>query len=315
MSAMTIFWIVLGSVLGFLLIFGYASYHAMFLRAGNPRAPHPGKRKRTVAKQLFADNYAHAIEYLEQWGYETVSILNFQGKHLIGYYFKAKHPTDTIALCFHGFRNTAFNEFLYHTRMYLEHFGFDVLIVDNKAHGASDGTRIGFSWNDRRDCIQWCHWIADNMGPDKKVLLQGISMGAATVLSAAGEPYCPSNVRWIVSDCSFSTLKEELLHVMHKSVWLPTFPFYYILSLYCRIFNGFWVKVVDVRRQVSNIKVPVLFIHGGADKFVPTRMAFSLYEACNSPKDIIIVDGAQHGQSYLLGSVKYIAGIEELVEK
>lgn len=306
--------IVCSCVFGACLVLSYVLYRYAFIRGKEPVPPVPGTGK-TEARRFFSEHYAERMSYLERWGYETVTVTNFQGKRLVGYLFRAKRPTERVALCIHGYRNAAFNEYLYHAPMYLEHLGMDLLLVDDQAHGASEGKRIGFSWNDRRDCLQWVDWITGHMGPDKEVLLQGISMGAATVLNAAGESSLSENVRWVVADCAFSSLKVEILQVMKQRFHLPAFPLYYMASGFCRLLNGFFCGTADVAKQTAKIKVPVLFIHGGEDRFVPTEMVHTLYEACNTPKDLLIVPSARHGESFLLEPETYESMIRKLLEK
>lgn len=311
---MNAFLTVCASILILCLIVSYILYRYAFIRGREPVAPIPGTGK-TEARKFFSDHYAEKIRFLEEWGYETVSIVNFQGKRLVGYLFHAKQPTDRIALGVHGYRNAAFNEYLFHAPMYLERLGMDLLLVDNEAHGASEGRRIGFSWNDRRDCVQWCRWILERFGPEENILLQGISMGAATVLNAAGESDLPKNVRWVVADCSFSSLKREILHVMKQRFHLPAFPLYHIASGFCRLLNGFFCGTANVVRQTSRIGRPILFVHGDADRFVPTEMVYELYDACKTSKELLIVPGARHGESFLLEPGKYETAVRCLLDK
>lgn len=311
---MYIFLIVCACIVGLCLVIGYILYRFAFVRRKGPFPPAAGTGK-TPARRYFNDHYAEQMQYLTDWGYETVSMINYQGKKLVGYLFRAKAPTDTIALCIHGYRNAALNEYLFHAPMYLEHLGMDLLLVDNQAHGASEGKRIGFSWNDRLDCIQWVRWITTNLGSDKKVLLQGISMGAATVLNAAGEADVPEAVKWVVADCSFSSLKNEILHVMHRQFHLPAFPFYYIASGFCRILNGFFCGTANVEKQTSHIKIPVLLIHGASDDYVPTEMVYLLRDACSAPKELLIVPDAKHAESFLLEPKEYEEAIRRLLNQ
>ena len=311
---MDIFYIVCACILGMCVLVSYILYRYAFIRSAEPVPPIAGTGD-TEARRFFSDHYGERLRFLEDWGYETVSIVNFQGKRLVGYLFRAKRPTDKIALCVHGYRNAAFNEYLFHAPMYLEHFGMDLLLVDDAAHGASEGRRIGFSWNDRKDCLQWCRWIVERFGPEEKILLQGISMGAATVLNAAGEEGLPPNVRWVVADCSFSSLKREILHVMKQRFHLPAFPLYYMASGFCRLLNGFFCGTANVVRRTARIQVPVLFIHGDADRFVPTEMVHELYDACTAPKALLIVSGARHGESFLLEPDAYETAVRGLLEK
>ena len=183
--------------------------------------------------------------------------------------------------------------------------GFHVLLPNNRAHGDSEGTYIGFGWLDRLDCIQWIKEIKDYFHKNLQIVLHGISMGSATVLMASGEKL-PDDVKCIISDCGFTSVLDELAHNLKQShippaIILPT------ATLLSKKRIGYSFKEASTIEQVKKSKTPTLFIHGDQDDFVPTYMVYDLYNACAADKDLLIVEGAKHAQSYLVN--------QELCEK
>lgn len=294
---------------------GYFSYRIIIVRrAEKDTEPKPGPSP-TQARKRFCLDYEAQRKWLSDWGYKEVVIEGEDGHLLKGYFFKAKKPTKRTVLAVHGYRNNGLREYAYLAQMYLEDFGMNVLIVDDCAHGDSEGKRIGFSWRDRLDCIRWAKWLVEKMGPRCEILLQGISMGGATVLNAGGEKSLPRQVKWIVSDCAFDSMKNAILHVLRKTFHLPAFPFYYIASAFNRLFNGFWFEEADVYSQTAKIKVPVLFIHGEDDDFIPVEMGKRLYAACRSKKLLLLVPGAGHADSYLADKEGYKEAVAQLLKE
>ena len=188
-------------------------------------------------------------------------------------------------------------EYAYYIKFYHD-LGFHILLPDNRAHGESEGQYIGFGWLDRLDCIQWIHQVKDYFHKDLQIVLHGISMGSATVLMASGEEL-PSDVKCIISDCGFTSVLDEFKHELHQrhipaSLVLPT------ATLLSKKRVGYSFKEASTIEQVKKSKTPTLFIHGDRDNFVPTYMVYDLYNACSADKDLLIVEGAGHAQSYLV---------------
>lgn len=197
--------------------------------------------------------------------------------------------------------------------MYLEKLEMNLLLVDDYAHHNSEGKYIGFGWKDRLDCIQWSNWLIEQ-DKDVEILLQGVSMGAATVLNSGGDNNLPKSVKGIVADCSFSSTKTEIQHVMIDSKILPIFPFYYVTSLFSKLFAGYFFGDGDVVASTSRITVPVLFIHGEIDKFVPTSMVYELHDACQSKKFLLTVPNAAHAESFLTDQLTYLNAVKQLID-
>lgn len=309
-------WIVLG-VLAFVIVVVIASGYMMYRFAVVRRAPDPPLDPEKAPNELrryYAQHLPRQMDWLQNWGWQDVEITGRKGARLHGYYFKAKQPTNRTVLAVHGYRcEGGRREYLYFAPMYLEQLGMNLLLVDDYAHAQSEGKRIGFGWNDRLDCLNWIDWIVQNQGADSEILLQGVSMGAATVLMAAGEDALPGNVRGVVADCSYSSVREELLHVSRLQFKVPAFPLYHIASLFCKVLAGYFFGEGDTLGQTRRIRVPVLFIHGEQDKFVPVEMVYRLHEACAAPKLLWTVPNAAHAECFLADSAGYQAQVEQLL--
>ena len=242
-----------------------------------------------------------------------VETRSFDGLRLSGLYFPAEGKPRARLLLFHGYRDPALYDFscvlsFYHS------LGCELLLVDQRSHGKSEGKFITFGILERYDCKTWTEFMNANSGADVPTFLDGISMGATTVLLAAGEKL-PENVRGVIADCGFSSAWEELAHVLKRSYHLPVFPFLHILRAACRIAAGFDIKGGDVRCAMERCTLPILFLHGEADDFVPCWMSRACHAACRSDKRLLTIPGAAHGMSYLTAKETCEAALTEFLEK
>ncbi len=280
------------------------------------KAPNP----RTVDD--YSEHMAPFIELLKtekEWIFsqklEDVEIKTFDGLTLKGYLIPAAAPSKKTVLAIHGYKSCGIHEYTAYIRHYHE-MGFNVLLPDNRAHGRSEGKIIGFAWKDRRDCITWINSIIERFGKDSEILLHGISMGSATVMNASGEPDLPQQVKGIVSDCGYSSAWEEFTNVLHTSFHLHTFPTLYFANFINMLVCGYSFKQNNSAEQVKKAKVPFMFIHGGADDFVPTAMVYKVYEACASEqKELHVYEGAAHVESFYLNQEEYLKNLKAFIEK
>lgn len=291
---------------------GYLLYRFIVVRRA-PVPPPTDPQKVSEARRYFVEHYPEQLQWLENWGYETITLQSADGTPLVGYYFRAAQSTNRTALAVHGYRCNAFQEYLYFAPMYLEDLGMNLLLVDDYAHGNSGGKHIGFGWKDRLDCILWANWLAQRHGPECQVLLQGISMGAATVLMAAGDDTLPACVQWVVADCGYSSMQEEVCYIMKSLYHAPAFPLYHIGSAWCKLLAGYSFEDPNTEAYTRRCKIPVLFVHGTEDDFVPFSMVKKLYDACSAPKYRLIVPGAAHTESFLLQREAYVQHVQNLL--
>lgn len=201
-----------------------------------------------------------------------------------------------LVICFHGYTGEGLSNHLGISKYFLEE-GYSILLPDARAHGQSEGKYIGFGCLDRKDALGWIQWGIQECGPDVEILLYGTSMGGATVLMASGMEL-PKNVKGIVSDCGFTSPKEVFTHVLNEMYHLPAFPAIPGADWLNRKLAGYGMDECNAKRELKKAKVPILFIHGSADTFVPCSMCHELYEACPTAKRKLIVEGAAHAESY-----------------
>lgn len=247
--------------------------------------------------------------------HEEVEIQSEDGVLLHGYFFRAPQPTTDTVLAVHGYRSHSFYEYPHFAAMYLEQLQFNVLIVDDRAHGKSGGTYVGLGWLDRRDVVCWVKWLVHKMGGGCRILLQGCSMGAATVLMAGAQPDLPAQVRAIVADCGFAAVRDTAKRLFHKHLHLPMFPLYHMVSLWSRLCAGYWIGQSNAGMLCKAIRVPTLIVHGTADKLIAPANAQVIYDALTAPKTLLYVEGAGHGQSILYDRQAYSEAVQMLWKK
>ena len=249
-------------------------------------------------------------EWMMQQPHEDVWITSRDGLKLHGTYFKGDEGTKAV-ICFHGYTSKGLNDYGSLSYYYLKH-GFRMLLIDERAHGDSEGTYIGFGTMDRLDGLEWVRWMISQIGEEAQILLHGNSMGGATVCMMSGLNL-PPQVKGIVSDCAFTSAKEVFTHVLHSMYHLPAFPMIQIADLVNRKKAGYGLDECNAAREVQKATVPILLIHGSNDTFVPCSMCEEIYENCRSPKKKLIVTGAAHAESYYKDRKAYEAALDEFI--
>lgn len=200
-------------------------------------------------------------------------------------------------ICFHGYTSSGLKDYS-SLALFYNSLGFSLFLVDERAHGESEGTYIGFGCLDRYDALCWIKEAVRRLGPDCALLLHGVSMGAATVLMTTGFRL-PVQVKAAVSDCAFTSAREVFASVLRNTYHLPPEPLLTIADRIAQREAGYGLNACNARDEVRKTEIPVLFVHGEADSFVPFSMAQQLYAACRAPyKDFLAVPGAGHAESY-----------------
>ncbi|MGO2099884.1 alpha/beta hydrolase [Vagococcus salmoninarum] len=234
--------------------------------------------------------------------------LNLQAKHI-----KQKQTSKAkLAIIAHGYTSQGdgmqeFGEMFYD-------MGYDLLVPDARAHGASEGEYMGFGWPDRLDYVQWIDEMIKDYNGDLEIILYGVSMGAATVMMTAGEEL-PPQVKLIIEDCGYDTVTAELTYQLKEMFNLPAFPLIPLTSIYSGIKAGYNFNEASSVAQLAKNDLPTLFIHGDADKFVPTEMVYQNYEATKGPKELYIVKGAAHAQAFSTDKAAYQKVVSDFIAK
>lgn len=269
------------------------------------RSTPPGK-----AYESHKEKILHGIDVVLSHKHEDVYITSRDGLKLHAKYY---HQADgaPLTIFMHGYRGGALRDgngaFIMSWRR-----GYNVLMVDQRAHGLSEGKVMTFGIKERFDCLDWVTYANERFGVEIPIVLMGISMGASTVMLAA-ELDLPKNVKCVLADCGFSSPKE-IIQTVIQSMKLPVTYVYPVVRLSGRIFGGIDIEEVSCVDAVRNSKVPILFIHGDGDDFVPCHMSESCYDACGTPKKLLIVKGAGHGLSHCVDKVSYEEAVEEFLD-
>lgn len=225
-----------------------------------------------------------------------LEIISVDGLKLHGYFIEAETSTNKTAILAHGYANRG-KEMVAFAKFYHGELGYNVLMPDDRGHGESEGNYIGFGWPDRKDYLKWIDYIIHTLGEDSEIVLHGISMGGAAVLMTSGEDL-PHHVKAIISDCAYTSVKDELKYQLKRKYHLPSFPILHTTSLLTKIRAGYFFGEASALKQVAKSKTPILFIHGDADVFVPYEMVNRLYKECVSEKAIYVVPNAQHATAH-----------------
>ena len=196
---------------------------------------------------------------------------------------------------------------------YFYDMGYNVLIPDLRGHGKSEGDYIGMGWKDRLDIISWINFII-NENPNAEIVLHGTSMGAATVLMTSGENL-PSNVKAIVADCAYTSAWDEFSYQLETYLKVPSYYILNVTNMVTKLKAGYSLKEASALESVKKATVPILFIHGDKDKFVPYSMMDKLYDATSSPKEKLTIDGGEHANSDLVSPFLYWLTVEDFLNQ
>lgn len=253
------------------------------------------------------------LKWLEDYGYEKHYIISDSGYKLTGYLFKAKQESDLYLFGAHGYRSYGKKEFAGVAQYYLSR-GVNVFLVDHVASGESEGTYCTFGYNEVRDCMKWLGYMRSAFGKDIRIILHGVSMGCATVTMMSGRDDLPENVVGVVADCGFTTAKA-LFRYKLGDLGVPPERLIRAVDFVHTGKMGFSFGDLEPVECVKNSRVPMLFIHGAEDKLVPCFMVKELYEACGSEyKDLLIVEGADHAQSFKVNRELFESKLDELLK-
>ena len=249
------------------------------------------------------------IEEARSIPFERVYITSHDGLKLSGRYY---HQQDgaPLDICFHGYRGTPARDFSGGIQIMLRE-GHNVLMIEERAHLQSEGHTITFGIKERYDALDWIQYALQRFGEDTRIILVGISMGAATVLMAA-DLELPESVRCIVADCPFSSPRAIIESVVRsrrpgQRLLLP------LMGGAARLFGGFELDGASAVGAVARTKLPILLIHGEEDRYVPCEMSRQIAAACASSVRLETFPGAGHGLSYLTDPARYHRIVREFL--
>lgn len=247
---------------------------------------------------------------------DTFIIMPTTGERAHALYVRSPRAEGRTAVLVHGYTDNA-TRMLPIARIYNREIGANVLLPDLHAHGQSDGEAIQMGWKDRLDVLHWISLAPEIFGtaPDSlRLLVHGISMGAATTMCVSGEP-TPPYVKCFVEDCGYTSVWDEFAQELNVRFSLPEFPLLYTASWIVKARYGWSFDEASPLKQVAKCRKPMFFIHGDKDTFVPTWMVYPLFEAKSQPKTLWIAPGSKHADAYADHKEEYTRRVVAFAEK
>ena len=238
---------------------------------------------------------------------ETLKIKSYDGLTLVGKYYEYKKGAP-IEILFHGYKGNGERDLSGGIERCFA-IGRNAIIVDQRGAGASDGHTITFGIKEHLDCIKWAEFVSEKFGSDTKIILTGVSMGAATVLMASGKKL-PDNVKCILADCGYSTPKEIIMKTIAE-MKLPPKLMYPFVKLGAKIYGHFNLDEYSPLEATKSTKIPTIFIHGTNDDFVPYSMSEKMYQECSALKSLVPIENAGHGLAYPVNKEKYLQALRD----
>ncbi len=233
---------------------------------------------------------------------QQVRVKSYDGLELVGYLVEHPKARGTMIMC-HGYRSFCHVDFSCSFEFYYN-LGLNLLVIDQRSHGNSEGEVITFGIKERFDVNRWAHFVRDTFGADHPIVLAGVSMGCSTVLMSIATGL-PENIKGIVADCGYTSAWEQLKYITRRDYHLPPWPVLNILNAYFKHKTGCDLREASTLTALENNTLPVMFIHGGADRFVPTDFTRENYKACSADRRLFLAESAAHAVSYLAETERY----------
>ena len=290
------------------IVTGIITGNFLFNLALNPRA----------SKSIIFNNEIDEIKAQmkienEKWLKGNAKSVYIQNKkiNLHSYEIKSKKESKIWVIAVHGYTDSGY--FMVSAAKRFLDYGYNVLIPDLRAHGKSEGKYIGMGWLDKNDIILWIDYLISTYG-NIKIILYGISMGAATVMMTSGEKL-PSNVRMVIEDCGYTSVWDEFSYELKNLFHMPTFPALYNANIITKVKAGYSLKKASCVKQIKKSKIPILFIHGNQDKFVPFYMLDKLYDVANCEKEKLVIKNAGHAEAQVVDPEKYWHTVRKFIKR
>lgn len=304
-----VLWVLFGLLFLILLSGAYVFVNACVRRKELPWMVEDEIKKTNYAK--YYNCICASDAWLKAHNAQDVYVRSKDGLKLHGFWVPAENPKGTILLA-HGYRSTILVDFglayaFYHA------LGMNILVPHQRSHGESEGKYITFGVKESEDMACWISFHNKTFG-QQQMILSGLSMGASTVLYLADRDL-PENVKCIIADCGFTSPKAILDCVFRRTVHLPAGPSLWAADLFTRVFAGFRLAEKDTRKVLKNAKFPILMIHGREDDFVPCDMTKQGFDACRGQKELLLVEKAGHGTSFLYDKECYTKTVIAFLEK
>ena len=305
MPALIIGAVVIAILIVATLLFARWSYHKAFYFPDSKKKVDPRRIFGSDPDAFYKDPMLALVGELEGRPFERVYIQSRDGLRLAARLYAEPH-SNVVEILFHGWRGSALRDGCGGSRLARE-AGHSILLVDQRAHGDSEGNTITFGIKEKYDCLDWVNYTVERFGPDVKILLVGLSMGASTVLMASALSL-PPNVKGIAADCGYSS-PEAIIRKVCRDMGISDRLGYPVVRLAARLYGGFSMRDAGAVEAVRHAKIPILLIHGCEDSFVPFAMCREIYGAIASEKYLLEVPGAGHGVSFFYDRAAYARAV------
>lgn len=314
---MTVIWIIVIALIiltVFVLMAGYYMFVSVFdtqFKGKENNDPNfidsDGDLMRPTARKLYA-NRETLHEEFSSLPFKELEVTSFDGLKLKGYLLEGD-PKEAV-ICVHGYKSGKEEDFCDKLKIYRDR-GTTVLLVDDRAHGKSEGRYLGLSEHDRRDVAKWVDKL-NEIYDNPRIYLHGVSMGGATVIHCADMKL--KNVKGIIDDCGFNSILGITRALIENMYHIPYFPFGYAAWFWSKVINKTDFNTSIGEKCVANTDVPILFFHGKEDNFVPLWMSESMYKACKSPKELHLIENCGHAAAYICAPEEYTKAVNRLLD-
>lgn len=311
MTPIAIILIILGVLLLLFLGFTFYAYYLVFY------SPHKSQRIEERLPHSLVDGDQRVvckqnISHIMTLPFEFVSTRSYDGLRLVARLYRGQ-PGAPVCLCFHGYRGAAIRDFSGVGSVLIEK-GYNVILVDERAHFRSQGHTITYGVKERRDVLSWCEYALETFGSDAELRLFGVSMGAATVLLASSLDL-PENVRSICADCPYNSPDGIIYKVSKEDYRLPADLIHPFIVTAAFLFGHFRLRGLSASEEVKKSKIPIQIMHGEADAFVPMYMSREVYEANPALIEYHTFPQARHGLSFIVDRERYLRLLFDFLER
>lgn len=296
--------ILLGILLLLIILTGGLAGNYMYNLSLNPNT----SKEKVFGKSNSTDEVSNWI--LDESNYKD-KVIKSGTFNLHGYEIENSNKSNVWVISVHGYGGQGSKMDSYAKGFY--DMGYNVLAPDLRGHGESDGDYIGMGWDDRLDILKWIDYILEK-DSDSKIILHGVSMGAATVMMTSGEKL-PDNVKCIIEDCGYTSVWDEFSHQLKSLFNFPEVPIMQFTNIIGRIRAGYWFSDASAIEQIKKCTTPMMFIHGDEDKFVPYNMLDKLYDEGKMEKEKVVFEGAEHAKALNSNPDLYWKSVEYFINR
>ncbi len=243
-------------------------------------------------RDKFEKEYEEGKAWCRNQNMQDCYIRSLDGLLLHAFYLPAKDAKRFVLLS-HGYKGSGFGDFAY-TARFLHENQCNLLFIDQRCCGESEGEFITFGAKEQYDVQRWAYYIAKRNKNKLPIYLYGESMGAAAILMASGRKL-PQEVRGLIADCGFRSMKEQLKDIAAN--WFRLNRIGLLLfreDLFCRFLGGFCMKDANTTKALRVNKRPGLFFHGLKDTYVDPKNSRHNYSVCKAPKELVMIPEARH---------------------